>query len=84
MTWRAFSYTFMVLLAVAAIATTASLGISPDDASAAAGTAQATMLATTPSQPLTDPGTRLVVLLVGILAVSFTYRRAWMNWRSRP
>ena len=79
MTWRACSYTFMVLLAIAAIATTASMGIAPDDVTQAR-TATLAMQAA----PQTDPGTRLVLLVAGSLAILFTYRRAIMNMRSRP
>lgn len=79
MTWRAFSYTLMVLLAVIAVATTASLGVSPEGIAPAQ---QAPALAVQ-SIPQTDPGTRLVVLVVGILATIYTFRRALLNMRSQ-
>lgn len=79
MTWRACSYTLMVLLAIAAIATTASMGIAPEDVTQSRVATLAMQ-----SQPQTDPGTRLVLLVAGSLAILFTYRRAIANMRSRP
>ena len=80
MTWRAFSYTLMVLLAVVAIATTASSGVSSADNESSRADKT---LAVQSSVTVTDPGTRLVVLIVGLAAVMVTYRRALLNLRRR-
>lgn len=79
MTWRAFSYTLLVLLAVVAIATTASLAVPVDEGA----TSLSTVALAVQPQPQTDPGTRLVVLIVGITAIIVTYRRALVNLRSK-
>ncbi|MFM2168217.1 MAG: hypothetical protein RIS79_2588 [Verrucomicrobiota bacterium] len=33
--------------------------------------------------PVPEPG-RAMLLFAGIMAMSFTYRRAWLNWKSGP
>ncbi|MBE7498281.1 MAG: PEP-CTERM sorting domain-containing protein [Verrucomicrobiaceae bacterium] len=33
--------------------------------------------------PVPEPG-RALLLFAGIMAMAFTYRRAWMNWKSGP
>lgn len=79
MTWRAFSYTLLVFLAIVAIATTASLGFAPEDATSTTSSATLAM----ESQPLSDPGTRIVLLLFGSLAILITFRQALRNLRTR-
>ena len=79
MTWRAFSYTLLVFLAIVAIATTASLGFAPEDAASISSSAT---LAVEP-QPLSDPGTRVALLLLGSLAILITFRQALRNLRTR-
>lgn len=77
MTWRTFSYSTAILIAVVLIATNASFGEVGDDSASAAS-----VLAVQP-QPEPTPASRMVLLSVGVLAVGVTYRQALSNLRSR-
>lgn len=33
--------------------------------------------------PVPEPG-RALLLFVGVMAMAFTYRRAWLNWKMEP
>jgi hypothetical protein len=33
--------------------------------------------------PVPEPG-RATLLIAGVMAMAFTYRRAWLNWKSDP
>ncbi len=77
MTWRTFSYTTAILIAVVLIATNASFGDVGGDSTSATP-----VLAVQPqSEPA--PASRMVLLAVGVLAVGVTYRQALSNLRSR-
>ena len=33
--------------------------------------------------PVPEPG-RAMMLIAGVMAMAFTYRRAWLNWKTAP
>jgi hypothetical protein len=33
--------------------------------------------------PVPEPG-RVMMLFAGMMAMAFTYRRAWLNWKTAP
>lgn len=33
--------------------------------------------------PVPEPG-RVMMLFAGVMAMAFTYRRAWLNWKTTP
>lgn len=72
MTFRSFSYWFVCSIA-AAIAVGAA---EPDMAS----TLAFTLPQTSSVLPVPEPS-RALLLFAGIMAMAFTYRRAWLSWK---
>lgn len=76
MTWRTFSYLITVLLAAVVVATTASSDVF--DRHDSTVTAASIHL---DAPPVQERGSRVVLLIVGMAAVGFTFRQAWLNFR---
>jgi outer membrane PBP1 activator LpoA protein len=81
MTWRTSLYLLTVLLAAVVVATTAmsdnSESVNAQDRPQVA--AQMEPMA----MPLTEHGSRMALLALGIGAVVVTYRHAWRNFRPK-
>jgi hypothetical protein len=77
MTWRTSLYLLTVLLAAVVVATTA---MSDNSESA---NAQVTAQVEPMTMPLTEHGSRMALLVLGIGAVVVTYRHAWRNFRPK-
>ena len=80
MTWRTVSYLGTVFFAAVVVATTASSDVS---SSLPASKEVPAMAAALPmdSQPIPARSSRVVLLVVGIGAVGYTFRRAFQNLR---
>lgn len=80
MTWRTFSYLGTVLLAAVIVATTASSDVAISPQPSQEGSAVVASLPMN-SDPIPARSSRVALLVIGIGAVAFTFRRAVLNFR---